>query len=119
MQSHLTSQHPHPNPSDYCIVITSTDSEENAELIIHTLLEKKIVACVQSSTVRSTYRWQGEVIQSEEIRLEFKSKVSLYETLKTEIEQIHLYDVPEILMLPVTDGNVSYLQWIESETTNP
>ena len=109
-------QHTDTNPSDYCIVITSTDSEENAELIIHTLLEKKIVACVQSSTVRSTYRWEGEVIQSEEIRLEFKTKVSLFELLKTEIEQIHLYDVPEILMLPVTNGNDSYLQWVESET---
>ncbi len=112
-------KHTNTNPSDYCIVITSTDSKENAEHITHTLLGKKLVACVQSSSVRSTYWWQGKVMQSEEIRLEFKSKVSLYEVLKTEIEKIHSYDVPEILMLPVTDGNAAYLQWIESETTTP
>lgn len=107
------------NPSDYCIVITSTDSRENAELITRTLLEKRLVACVQSSQVKSAYRWQGKVISEEEIRLELKSKVSLYEKLKSEIEKMHIYDVPEILMLPVTDGNEAYLKWIETETATP
>jgi len=107
------------NPSDYCVIITSTDSQENAELITHTLLEKRLVACVQSGRIKSAYRWQGKVISEEEIRLELKSKVSLYERVKSEIEKIHIYDVPEILMLPVTDGNETYLKWIETETAAP
>jgi periplasmic divalent cation tolerance protein len=106
-------------PSDYCIIITSTDSRENAALITQTLLEKKLVACVQSSTVQSAYRWQGKVISSEEFRLEIKTRTSLYDEVKAEINKLHIYEVPEILMLPVTDGNAAYLKWIEEETISP
>lgn len=109
----------HPDPSDYCIIITSTESKENAELIIRTLLEKRVVACIQSTTVKSAYRWQGKVISGEEIRLELKSRVSLYETIKSEIKKLHIYEVPEILMLPLSNGNEAYLKWIASETIIP
>lgn len=104
------------NPSDYCIVITSTDSRENAEAIIHTLLEQKLAACIQSCTIQSAYRWQGKIISGEEIRLEIKSQVSLYPQLRETIREVHIYEVPEILMIPVADANEAYLKWIAEET---
>ncbi len=104
------------NPSDYCIIITSTDSRENAEAIIRTLLEQKLAACIQSSNIQSAYRWQGKIISGEEIRLEIKSRVSLYPQLKETIGQVHIYEVPEILMIPVADANEAYLKWISEET---
>ena len=104
------------NPSDYCIVITSTDSRENAEAIIRTLLEQKLAACIQSSSIQSAYRWQGKIISGEEIRLEIKSRVSLYPQLRETISQVHIYEVPEILMIPVADANEAYLRWIAEET---
>jgi len=104
------------NPSDYCIVSTTTDSKENAEAITQSLLQKKLIACVQSSTIDSSYKWQGKIIHAKEIRLQMKTKKSLFPQISDEIEALHTYDVPEIIMVPLLDANDFYLKWIESET---
>ena len=52
--------------SDYCIISTTTDSKENADAITQLLLDKKLIACVQSTTIQSAYHWQGKIIKSEE-----------------------------------------------------
>jgi len=104
--------------SDYGVISTTTDSKENADAITQLLLEKKLIACVQSTTIQSAYRWQGKIIKSEEILLQMKTKKSLFEKIQTEIEQLHTYDVPEIIMVPLAGANVPYLQWIEEETIN-
>ena len=104
------------NPSDYCIVSTTTDSKENAEVISQTLLQKKLIACVQSSTIDSSYKWHGKIICAKEIRLQMKTKKSLFAKIQKEIEALHTYDVPEIIMLPLLDANEFYLKWIDAET---
>jgi len=104
------------NPSDYCIVSTTTDSKENAEAITQSLLQKKLVACVQSSTTDSSYHWEGKIIFSKERLLQMKTKKSLFAMIKKEIEALHTYDVPEIIMVPLLDANDFYLKWIDSET---
>lgn len=103
-------------PSDYCIISTATDTKENAEMITQSLLQKKLVACVQFSTISSSYRWQGKIILADEIQLQMKTKTSLFDHIKKEIEVLHTYDVPEIIMIPLTDANDFYLEWIEKET---
>ena len=104
--------------SDYCIISTTTDSKENADAITQRLLEKKLVACVQSTTIHSVYYWEGKITESEEIHLQMKTKRSLFENIQTEIEHLHTYDVPEIIMVPMEGANLHYLQWIEEETIN-
>ncbi|UPT78303.1 divalent-cation tolerance protein CutA [Sulfurovum sp. XGS-02] len=104
--------------SDYCIITTTTDSKENADLITQILLAKKLAACIQSTTIQSAYHWEEKIIHSEEIRLEMKTKRSLFETVQREIEQLHTYDVPEIIMVPMAGANQDYLQWIKEETAN-
>lgn len=102
--------------SDYCIISTATDSQENANAMTQLLLEKNLVACVQSTTIQSTYRWEGSIAGSEEILLQMKSKRSLFDKIRTEIEQLHAYDVPEIIMVPLVGANTPYLRWIEEVT---
>lgn len=104
--------------SDYCVISTTTDSKENADAITQLLLDKKLIACVQSTTIQSAYHWQGKIIKSEEILLQMKSKRSLFEKVQREIEHLHTYDVPEIIMVPLAGANINYLQWIEEETIN-
>jgi len=104
--------------SDYCIISTTTDSKENADAITQLLLEKKLIACVQSTVIQSAYHWQGKIIKTEEILLQMKTKRSLFEKVQTEIEHLHTYDVPEIIMVPMAGANLRYLQWIEEETIN-
>ena len=104
--------------SDYCVISTTTDSKENADAITQLLLDKKLIACVQSTTIQSAYHWQGKIIKSEVILLQMKSKRSLFEKVQREIEHLHTYDVPEIIMVPMADANLRYLQWLEEETIN-
>lgn len=103
--------------SDYCIITTTTDTKKNADLITRVLLEKKLVACVQSTTIQSAYHWQEKIIHAEEIHLQMKTKRSLFETIQTEIGHLHTYDLPEIIMVPFSGANPEYLQWIDEETT--
>lgn len=104
--------------SDYCIISTTTDSKENAEVLTQLLLEKKLVACVQSTIIQSTYRWKENITESEEILLQMKSKRLLFDKIRTEIEHLHAYDVPEIIMVPIVGANALYLQWIEEVIIN-
>ena len=104
--------------SDYCLISTTTDTKENADTITKILLDKKLIACVQSSIIKSAYHWQGKIAESEEILLQMKTKKSLFKKIQTEIEQLHAYEVPEIIMVPIAGANALYLQWIEEETIN-
>jgi periplasmic divalent cation tolerance protein len=105
--------------SEYCIITTTTDAKENADAITQRLLEKKLVACVQSTTIQSAYHWEGKAMQSEEILLQMKSRSSLFEKVQAQIEHLHTYDVPEIIMVPMAGANPKYLQWINEETIAP
>ena len=102
--------------SDFCLITTTTDSKRNAEDITQQLLQKKLVACVQSSSIQSTYHWEGEIINSEEILLTMKTKQSLFQKVQEEIESLHTYDTPEIIMVAFSSANQDYLKWLKEET---
>jgi periplasmic divalent cation tolerance protein len=102
--------------SNYCIISTTTDTKENADAIASVLLKERLIACAQCTTTQSAYRWQGKVIESDEVLLQMKTKKSLYNQIENQIEKLHTYDVPEIIMIPLLDANDFYLQWIEKET---
>ncbi len=101
---------------NYCIITTTIDDENIADQISTALLKDHWVACVQSHTVQSKYYWNGALETSKEILLQMKTKASLFEEVKVQIEALHTYDVPEIIMTSILDANEDYLKWIEEET---
>jgi len=101
--------------TDYCIITTTIDDENIADKISTSLLQDHLVACVQSHTVQSKYHWDGNVESNKEILLQMKTKTSLFEEVKIQIEALHSYDLPEILMTPIIDANAAYLEWINNE----
>lgn len=103
-------------PSEYCIITTTTDSKENADIITEALLKKHLVACVQYINIESSYSWQSKIVYSRELQLQLKTKISFFNEIKDEIEKLHTYEVPEIVMMPLLDANVSYMKWINDET---
>lgn len=102
--------------TNYCIITTTIDNKDIATQISTALLQDHLVACVQSHTIQSQYHWNGTLETSEEILLQMKTKTSLFEEVKVQIEALHSYDVPEIIMTPIIDANESYLKWIDEET---
>ncbi len=102
--------------TNYCIITTTIDDENIADQISTALLQDHLVACVQSLTVQSKYHWNGTLETNEEILLQMKTKASLFEEIKVQIEALHTYDIPEIIMTPILDANDNYLNWIDEET---
>ena len=99
---------------EYIQVITTIDDREAAENIAYTLVSKRLAACVQvMGPISSTYLWQDKVERTEEWLCIIKTKRSLYEKLEAALRQLHTYEAPEILAIPVADGYEGYMKWLE------
>jgi len=93
-------------------VLTTTDSEEIAERITRTLLEKRLAACIQRTKVTSSYWWKGKIEESKEVLLIIKTSSEKYPELEREIKKIHNYTVPEIVALELKEIQEDYENWL-------
>ncbi len=101
--------------TDYLQVLTTTGSEEEAERISAALIERRLAACVQViGPISSRYRWQGKVEREREWLCLAKTEVARYDELEAAIGELHSYDEPEIVAMPVVAGSPGYLAWISS-----
>ena len=100
---------------DYAVVVTTTETEEEAKRIAEAILNARLAACVQILPIESIYRWEGKFEQAREYRLEIKTRFDRYAQIETLIRNLHSYEIPEILAIPVSGGSSSYLRWIDEE----
>ena len=95
------------------LVLTTAGSEAQARAIARGLVERRLAACVTIvAQACSVYRWKGEVHEEDEKLLLIKSAERLFEPLRDAIRELHSYDVPEVLALPVARGDLAYLDWL-------
>ncbi len=107
-----------PQTNEYCIVITTCASQEDAEAIVRPLLDERIAACIQVIPIKSYYTWKGAISEDNELLLLIKAKSSLYKEIESSIRKSHKYEVPEIIQVPISGGVESYLNWIR-EVSRP
>jgi len=102
------------------VIMITAPSKEVGEQIASTLLEKRLVACINIlPAVQSFYEWKGEVHVDEEVLLIIKSRAELFaDQIVGTIKAIHPYEVPEIIALPIVMGSEDYMQWIGEVTSN-
>ena len=99
--------------TDYIQVSTTTETEHSAQEIAAALVEQRLAACVQvSGPVESVYRWQGKVQQSQEWLCTAKTRASLFPQVEAAIRELHTYECPEIVAVPIADGSAAYLTWL-------
>lgn len=99
------------------LVRSTLPSRDDALRIASTLVEEGLAACVQvGGPITSVYRWDGDIRTGEEWVLEAKTGEASSQALLTRLVELHPYQVPEILILPVAGGLASYLEWIAQET---
>jgi periplasmic divalent cation tolerance protein len=99
------------------VVFCTVPSTHVAEQIARTLLEERLVACVNVLPgVRSLYRWQGQVEEAQEHLLVMKTSAAIYPTLEARIRALHPYEVCEVIALDVAAGSAPYLAWVLGET---
>lgn len=100
---------------DFIVVLVTAKDRAEAEKISRSLLEEKLIACVNIvGSVTSCFLWQGKLDKAEECLLIMKSRADLFSELLQQVKRLHSYEVPEILALPVALGSVDYLAWIQS-----
>ena len=105
---------------DVLLVFTNAPDRDVATRIAQTLVDKRLAACVNILPgCTSVYRWQGEVERAEEVPMLIKTRGARFHELEAAIRQLHPYELPEIIAVPVTQGLPDYLDWVTSETAIP
>ena len=99
---------------DPVLATTTTATVEDAGKIATRLVEERLAACVQIvEPITSVYRWQGNVEEEKEVLLLIKSTRDLVPRIADLLEQIHPYEVPELIATPIVGGSTAYLGWLE------
>ena len=99
----------------YNIVLMTASTKEGAVRIVRTLLEERLIACANiMDHVSSFFWWQGKIEEKKEVLVIMKSHESLFKKLSKRVMELHSYDTPEILALPIVNGSLSYLDWMKA-----
>ena len=101
---------------DFAIILTTVSTEEEGQSIANILVEKDLAACVNIiPKISSVYRWEGQIQSEPEVLLFIKTTKDLETKVYREVQNVHSYDIPELITLPITNGSEAYLDWM----TNP
>jgi periplasmic divalent cation tolerance protein len=96
------------------IVLSTFGDPAEARQVARVLVEERLAACANILPgVESIYRWQGAVESAAEVMVVFKTNVDQYYQLETRLKELHSYEVPEIVALPVQVGSLPYLRWVD------
>lgn len=99
------------------VVIITASNEDEAVRISKTLLQEKLVACVNiHPKVRSLYWWEGKIQDEGETMMIIKTRRGLFGEIVKKVKEIHSYAVPEIIALPIIEGSEDYLRWVQEVT---
>jgi periplasmic divalent cation tolerance protein len=99
------------------LVLTTVPSGDVAAKLARTLVEEKLAACGNVLPgVRSIYLWKGKVEDENEVLLLLKTQVRQVPRLQARLLELHPYEVPEVLAVPVEAGFQGYLDWVAAST---
>jgi periplasmic divalent cation tolerance protein len=103
--------------TDALLVFTTLPSADKAAELAKVLVEERLAACANLlPAIRSIYRWQGKLQDENEVLVLLKTRAEHLERLKLRILELHPYEVPEVLAVPVEAGYQPYLDWLAGET---
>jgi periplasmic divalent cation tolerance protein len=105
------------NENEILLVFTNLPDRAAAERIADTLVTEGVAACVNVlGECASVYRWQGKVERASEVPLLIKTTRAAYPRLESALRELHPYELPEIIALPVSAGLPEYLNWVAEQT---
>ncbi|WP_404787462.1 divalent-cation tolerance protein CutA [Altericista sp. CCNU0014] len=98
----------------YCVVFVTASSEAEATAIAQALVREKLAACISLTPIKSIYRWQDRIHAEPEWQLAIKTTQHRFEALQSRVLELHSYEVPEILAIPIQAGSAMYLNWMSA-----
>lgn len=97
----------------YIAVFMTVSDEKEATKIVHSLLKDRLIACANIvGPVSSLFWWKGKIDKASEFLVIMKSRKNLFKKLSERVKELHSYEVPEVIALPVIEGLPSYLNWL-------
>ena len=98
---------------NFAIILTTVSAVEEGESIANILVEKELAACVNIiPKISSVYRWEDQIQSESEVLLIIKTTKDLETKVYREVQNVHSYDIPELITLPITNGSETYLDWM-------
>lgn len=109
-----------PEQSDTLLVLTNLPDRASAVKLAQRLVEDRLAACVNVlGGCTSVYRWRGAVEQADEVPVLIKTRAARYDALEAAIRELHPYEVPEVIAVPLARGLSEYLDWVAEQTAIP
>ncbi|MFQ5702687.1 MAG: divalent-cation tolerance protein CutA [Gemmatimonadales bacterium] len=106
-----------PNSVSHLVVFTTAASVADARSMVRRLVTDRLVACgTILEGAQSIYRWQGGIEETPEVMVVLKTTRERWDALRTTVREIHPYEIPELLALPVSAGHPEYLDWVQEST---
>ncbi|MEM7413321.1 MAG: divalent-cation tolerance protein CutA [Myxococcota bacterium] len=105
-------------PSDARVVLVTAPDLEVARQLARTLVSEARIACANVVPgLESIYRWEGEVQVDAEVLLILKTTAAQVDAVAARVKDLHPYELPEVIALPIEGGSAGYLDWIRTEST--
>lgn len=102
---------------NFVVGFSTTDSKEEAKRIARALVGERLAACVNIvPDISSIYSWENRLCDEKEILMIIKTVASKVEDLKTRLKELHHYECPELVFLPIENGLSEYLEWVKTNT---
>lgn len=102
------------------VVLTTFERQDDAVRVVRALIERRLAACGNLVPgVRSIYRWRGRIEDAGEVLCVLKTAADRLPALIAALGELHPYEVPEIIALPIVTGSAAYLEWLAAETAPP
>ncbi len=99
--------------SEHVILYSTFPSLEEAKKIADDVVSKRLAACVNLfPSIVSVYEWNNQMNHDQEVAAFFKTHISQVDVLMQVIKNMHSYDLPALIQIPITSGDLNYLEWI-------
>jgi periplasmic divalent cation tolerance protein len=103
--------------TDLVLVLSTVADEEGAEALARTLVDERLAACVNLlPPMASVYRWKGKLERDTERQLVIKTSRDRVSALESRLKELHPYELPEFIVLPIESGSREYLGWMAEQT---
>jgi periplasmic divalent cation tolerance protein len=104
--------------TDMVLVLTTMPADERAEALADALVEERLAACVNvAAPMTSVYRWQGTIERAREQQLVIKTSAEQLDRVRARVRELHPYELPELIVLPVSGAAADFLAWVRAETS--
>src|SRR5689334_20048332 len=106
-----------PVMDEVIIVLTNLPDREAARKLAHELVARRLAACVNVlAECTSVYRWKGKIENASEVPVLIKTRADRYGEVEAAIRELHPYELPEVVAVPVVRGLGEYLDWVAGES---